>query len=269
MLILYSSRCGAPTTREVTDVNRFTNKNVLLTGAASGIGRATAQRLVEEGAHVFCVDMNLDGLKETAAGSYQISGVMDIFVGDISTLDGVHAIIDEAAHVMGRIDCLVNIAGVMKMEPFEKSTDETWMRMININLTGTYWMCRECMPHLLESKGNIVNVASIGAISGLPYTAAYGASKAGVLALTKSIAIEMAAKGVRANTVSPGGIHTPLASKQKLPDGFDYAYLPRFSGKLGRGEPEDVAGVIALLASDRDGKFITGCDYTVDGGTVF
>ena len=129
-------------------------------------------------------------------------------------------------------------------------------------------MCREALPHLEESRGNIVNISSTSAIRGLPYGIAYGASKGGVSALTKSIAVEYGKRGVRANTVCPGSILTDMQKNSGLPEDIDWNLIPRISALDEFGKPEDIAAMVALVASEADGKHITGAEMLVDGGTV-
>ena len=250
-------------------MQRFSGKKILVTGAAAGIGRATVLRLAEEGGHLFCVDVAEAGLRETVElASRSGSGRAEWALCNVASLESVRATVSQAVKSMGGLDVLINVAGVIKMQNFERSTEDNWQRIIDINLTGTYHMCRECIPHLLESRGNIVNISSTSAIRGLPWGAAYAASKGGVSAMTKSIAVEFAKQGVRANTVCPGSIDTGMNNSSTLPDKMDFSLIPRIDAMMGKKGPESVAGVIALLASEQDGGHITGCDYVVDGGTV-
>ncbi|HQQ63932.1 MAG TPA: SDR family NAD(P)-dependent oxidoreductase [Pseudomonadales bacterium] len=249
-------------------MQRFTERNVLITGAGAGIGRATAVRIASEGGRVFCVDVSGDGLVETVRQVAGVGGNADWALCDVGSLDSVRSAVKQAVATMGSLHVLVNVAGVIKMQNFERSTDENWHRIIGINLTGTYWMCREAIPHLLESKGNIVNVSSTSAIRGLPWGAAYAASKGGVSAMTKSIAVEFAKQGLRANTVCPGSISTGMNNNSTLPEKMDFSLIPRIDAMMGSKGPEYVASVIALLASEQDGGHITGSEYVMDGGTV-
>lgn len=249
-------------------MQRFQGKNILITGAAAGIGRATAERLASEGGRVFCLDVVEAGIRETAEAIGKGGGQAGYAVCDVGNLESVQAAVRLAVETMGSLDVLVNVAGVIKMQNFEHSTDDNWHRIIGINLTGTYWMCRECIPFLLASKGNIVNVSSTSAIRGLPWGAAYAASKGGVSAMTKSIAVEFAKQGLRANTVCPGSIATGMNNNNTLPEKMDFSLIPRIDAMMGQKGPEYVASVIALLASEQDGGHITGSEYVMDGGTV-
>jgi NAD(P)-dependent dehydrogenase (short-subunit alcohol dehydrogenase family) len=249
-------------------MQRFNGKHILITGAANGIGRATALRLANEGGHVFCVDISDAQLAETVELIRQTGGKADSTICNVGSLESIQATVKLALEKMGSLDVLVNVAGVIKMENFERSTDDNWHRIIGINLTGTYWMCREAIPHLLASKGNIVNVSSTSALRGLPWSAAYAASKGGVSAMTKSIAVEFAKQGLRANTVCPGSISTGMNNQHTLPEKMDFSLIPRIDAMMGAKGPEYVAAVIALLASEEDGGHITGSEYVMDGGIV-
>jgi NAD(P)-dependent dehydrogenase (short-subunit alcohol dehydrogenase family) len=142
-----------------------------------------------------------------------------------------------------------------------------WSRVIAVNLTATFLMCKAAIPHLLQRGGNIVNVSSTSALQGMPYGAAYGSSKAGVLALTRGIAVEYAARGLRANAVCPGSIETPMTNADMLPKGIDMKLLRRMMPLDRARGPETVASVIAMLAS-ADGAHINGEFIRVDGGTL-
>ncbi len=249
-------------------MNRFNDKVILLTGASAGIGAATAKRLAAEGGQLFCLDVVEEGLNQTVADIKNGGGKAEALICDVSNVDSVKAAVTACLESYGRIDVLVNVAGVIKLDHAVNITDELWHRMISINLTGTFYMCRECLPQLEASKGNIVNISSTSAIRGLPYGIAYGASKGGVSALTKSIAVEYGKKGVRANTVCPGSILTNMQKDSGLPDDIDWNLIPRISALDEFGVPEDIAGVVAMVASEQDGKHITGTELIVDGGTV-
>jgi NAD(P)-dependent dehydrogenase (short-subunit alcohol dehydrogenase family) len=249
-------------------MNRFTGKIILITGAAAGIGRATAERLASEGGYVFCADVAEEGLRDTVERITSVGGQADSVQCNVGSLESVQAAVKTVVDKAGQLDVLVNCAGVIKMQNFEHSTDDNWNRIISINLTGTYLMCREAIPYLLASKGNIVNISSTSAIRGLPWSAAYAASKGGMTAMTKSIAVEFAKQGLRANVVCPGSIKTGMNNNSTLPEKMDFSLIPRVDALMGAKGPEHVAAVVALLASDQDGAHITGSEYVVDGGTV-
>lgn len=248
-------------------MQRFTDKVVLITGAASGIGRSTAERLAGEGGSIFCVDVQKEALDETVkqlrAGGARAEGRLC----DISNEEQVKACVKACVDTFGRIDVLCNMAGILKFVYTHEMTLADFNRIMTVNVTGTFLMCREALPELIKSKGNIINAASTSAFQGLPWGAAYGASKAAVLSMTRSIAVDYAKQGVRANCVAPGDILTPLATNVTFPEGADFSIMARCTSLTGAKGPEVVAGVIAMLGSD-DGIHITGECVRMDGGTL-
>lgn len=245
---------------------RFQGRSVLVTGAGSGIGRAAAQRLAEEGARVLCAD--LDGAAgEAAAAAIRASGGQAAATRcDVSDPASVAAAVALAVSHSGRLHALVNVAGVGH---FRRTTDETlesWNRTIAINLTGTFLMCREALPHLRETRGAIVNTASAAGLKAHPYSAAYCASKGGVVMLTKALAAEYGRGGLRVNCVCPGRVETPFVNNFQLPDGVNPAALMRIMPLREQpAGPSEVAAVIAFLASD-DASYVNGDAIAVDGG---
>ena len=249
---------------------RFSNKVIIVTGAASGIGQATAVRLVAEGGNVIGVDTNEEGLRATvekAQAGAADGGKARFLVGSVSDEATVKRIVAQVVAEEGRLDVLVNMAGVLRSKAITDTTVEMFQSLININLLGTFMFCREALPHLEKTRGNIVNAASTSAQFGHPYMVAYAASKGGVYALTHTLAWEYLKKGVRVNAVAPGGILTPLVMKQATEmDTYDldlFGHLSRVDGAF--GQPENVASVIAMLASD-DAAHMTGEVVKMDGG---
>lgn len=248
-------------------MQRFTGKVVLVTGAGSGIGRAAAERLAAEGGSVFCVDLNLDSATETVGLIAAAGGTALAHRCDVSDEAQVQACVDACVAEFGSLSVLVHMAGLLKFEWTHEMSLAAWQQVIDINLTGTFLLCRAALPHLIESQGNIVNAASTAALAGLPWGAAYSASKGGVLAMTRSMAVEYAKQGVRANAVCPGDIKTNMTVDISMPANMDPALLTRISSLNGPKGPEVVAGVIAMLASE-DGAHITGESIRMDGGTL-
>jgi NAD(P)-dependent dehydrogenase (short-subunit alcohol dehydrogenase family) len=246
---------------------RFTDRVSLVTGAASGIGRATALRLAAEGATVFASDVATEGLLETAALAADCTGTITTTRTDVADEASVHDFVAEAVERHGRIDVLVNVAGVLAFSHTHEFPLAEWNRLLTINLTGTFLACREALPHLVESRGVIVNLASTSAHRGQPWSAAYSATKGGVLALTRTLAVEYAAQGVRVNSVSPGAIETPIMEAFHLPEGADFNLLRRVMPIGPNGKPEGIAAAIAFIASD-EASHMNGADLLVDGATV-
>ena len=248
-------------------MNRFDDKVVLITGAASGIGRATAQRVGSEGARLFCVDVQAKALAEAveALGAAGIEAHGE--AADLSDASVPARVVKACIDRFGRLDVLLNVAGILRMDNTHELELDDWNRVIAVNLTASFLMCKAAIPHLLEREGNIVNVASTSALQGMPYGAAYGSSKAGVLALTRGIAVEYGKRGLRANAVCPGSIETPMTNPDRIPKDIDWKLLRRMMPLDRARGPETVAGVIALLASD-DGAHVNGEFIRVDGGTL-
>ncbi len=248
-------------------MQRFTDKVVLVTGAGSGIGRAAALRIAAEGGSIYCLDVNQAGLDETLALIAAEGGEAAAQLCDVASEEQVRAAVAACVERYGSLYALVNMAGILRFDDTDALETSAWQRVIDVNLTGTMILCREVLPHLLASRGSIVNAASTAALSGLPCGTAYSASKGGVLAMTRSIAVEYAKRGVRANCVCPGDINTGMTVDIKWPPNMDFELIARISSLSGAKSPDVMSGVIALLASE-DGIHITGEDIRVDGGTL-
>ncbi len=242
-------------------------QTIIITGAGSGIGRASAIRTAAEGASVCCVD--IDGARAGATAEELVAAGAKAVARpcDISVPDQVRAAVDDCVAQLGGLHALVNMAGILRFDDTEQLPLEKWQQVLDINLTGTLLLCQAALPHLLEAGGSIVNAASTAALSGLPCGAAYSASKGGVLAMTRSLAVEYAKRGVRANCVCPGDIKTDMTRGIDFPANMDYSLMGRISSLTGPREADVVAGVVAMLISD-DGAHITGEDIRVDGGTL-
>jgi meso-butanediol dehydrogenase / (S,S)-butanediol dehydrogenase / diacetyl reductase len=239
-------------------------KKVLITGAASGIGRATAIRFAADGALVTIGDINAGGLEETAA---MMASAPRIQPYDAVDPASCRALVAAAAE--DGLDAVCNISGMLKWGPSEDFAIEDFERILRINTTSVFAICQAAYPHLVKTKGNVVNTASTAALQGIAYTIAYSASKHGVAAITRGLAIEWAAKGVRVNAICPGHVNTPMGNAAPPPGDVDWALVMRNAPKLLNGmcEPEDVAELFAYLASDRAAK-ITGSLFTIDGGQL-
>jgi NAD(P)-dependent dehydrogenase (short-subunit alcohol dehydrogenase family) len=248
-------------------MRRFEGRVALISGAAAGIGRATALRFAEEGASLHLIDIAAEGLAETvglceASGASVASGVCDI-----TNEDDVRQNVARCIDRFGRLDTLCNIAGILLLDHFDRITPDQFRRVLEVNLVGTFMLCQAALPHLLESKGSIVNTSSTSALAGMPYGAAYGTSKGGVSALTRTLAVEFGKRGVRCNAVNPGSIKTAMMGGGLLPKDVDGQLLMRAMSLGPPRGPEVVAATIAMLASD-DGIHINGEEIRVDGGTL-
>lgn len=243
---------------------RFEGKRVLVTGAASGIGRATARLFASEGAQVTIGDINEVGLAETAA---LIGAGATAVPYNAEDHDSCRALVAQAA---GKgLDVLCNVAGMLKWGPTASFAVEDFEKILRINTTSVFVLCQAALPHLLASKGNVVNIGSTSGLRGMIYTAAYCASKHAVVGMTTALAAEYAAQGVRVNAVCPGHVTTPM-TQQAAPEGeIDWDMVMRGMPKLADGScaPEDIAEAVAFLASDRARK-ATGTVLVVDGGQL-
>ena len=243
---------------------RFSGKKILVTGAASGIGRATAIRFASEGAMVTIGDINEAGLQETAK---MMEGNPRIQPFDATDVESCRALLPAAA--TDGLDVLCNISGMLKWGPSIDFAVDDFERILKINTTSVFVLCQAALPHLIKSKGNIVNTASTAALQGIAYTIAYSASKHAVSAITKGLAIEFAAKGVRINAICPGHVNTPMGNSAPPAGDVNWDLVMRNAPKLENGscEPEDIAALFAYLASEEARK-ITGSLFTIDGGQL-
>lgn len=242
----------------------FEGRNVLVTGAASGIGRVTAIRFAAAGARVTIGDRDCDGLEETVAMMALRPVVQPYDAADFESCRQLVAV----ASANG-LDVLCNIAGMLKWGPSADFGVEDFEAIMRVNATSVFLLCQAALPHLVESRGTIINTASTAALQGIAYTIAYSASKHAVAAITKGLAIEYGAKGVRVNAICPGHVNTPMTQTAPPAGDVDWALVMRNAPKLADGtcEPEDIAEMFVFLASARARK-ITGALFTVDGGQL-
>lgn len=243
----------------------FAGRGILITGAARGIGRATAHYLAARGAALALADMDGDGVKATAAALAGEDAAIFASPLDVRDTAAVKAFVDAAESALGPIDGLVPSAGVAQAMPAERMDDAVWDRVIDINLSSVFRICREVGRRMLDrGQGAIVTLASVTAKGGQPGRANYAASKWGIVGLTKTLAVEWGARGVRVNAVAPNGVDTPMI-RDGLPPAFvDDVMLDRTPlGRLAR--PEEVAAAIAFLLSD-EAAYVNGAVLEVDGG---
>lgn len=243
---------------------RFEGKSIIITGAASGIGLATAKKFAAEGARLVLGDRNAEGI---AAAARDIGGGAIGMTLNVADEASCQAVIDRAVSAHGGIDVLCNIAGVLDFGRMEDLDKTRWDNTIAVNLTGVYLMTRAAMPHLLKVKGNVVNMASAAGLVGVPFNSVYVASKHGVVGLTKALALEYSKQGIRINCICPTGVKTPMISGAP-PENIDWELVMRSVPWLDGGEncdPEDIADAVAFLAS-AEARRITGVAFPVDGG---
>lgn len=248
-------------------MSRFDRKVLLLTGAGSGIGRATALKLASEGASLFITDVNAEGLAQTAQDAQKLGGTVESSVSDISDEDQAKASVAACVKSYGRLDALCNNAGVIAYENAHDMSFAFWRRILSINLDGTFLMTREAIPHLLETRGAIVNIGSTAGLAGLAYASAYSASKGAVHAFTRALAVEYADRGLRANSICPASIQTGMSEGVRLPKGAKFELLNRLSSLHDDAGPEVVADLVLFLASD-EAKYISGEEIRVDGAAL-
>lgn len=240
----------------------LTGKTVLLTGATGGIGRAIAKTLHAQGANLVLTDISVEALEKFKA---ELGERVEVFAGDITNLDIIKFLLKFSKEHFDSIDILINNAGITKDTLSMRMTDEMWDKVLTVNLTAGFRLTREILPQMMKKRwGRIISMASIVGVIGNLGQANYAASKAGLIAMTKSVAQEVAGRGITANCIAPGFIGTPMT--ENLPDNVKQAMLDRIPMKR-MGTPQDIANVVAFLASD-ESAYITGQTINVNGGML-
>ena len=246
-------------------MSRFTGKVALITGAASGIGRAVTLRLAREGAQVLALDVQDEGLAETAGLAAESGGAVVARLGDVSSVAECRAAVAECVQRFGRLDVLGNVAGIARGEHVTDVTEAEYRQMMGVNVDGYFFLAQAAIPHLLETSGNIVNIASNAGLMGQAYTVVYCMSKGAVVQLTRALAMEYAKTSLRVNAIAPGGIMTNLVAGYRMPPDVDLDLVTRYTGLRGMGSPDDVAALFAFLASD-EARNTHGAIVTSDRG---
>ncbi len=243
-------------------MNRFKGKVVLVTGAGSGIGAGTARRFLKEGAFVVLNGRREHKLKETVAG-FDVAKFL-VHSGDISDERYVERLVADTVAKFGKLDVLVNNAAFASFGPFEKTTTEDWRKVMATDLDGVFFATREALPYLLQTKGAIINLSSASGLGGDWGLSAYNAAKGAVTNFTRALALEYGSRGVRINAVAPSLTSTEATAEIEKNEAVMVAFRERLP--IGRAAtPEEVAGVIAFLASE-DALFVNGVILPVDGG---
>jgi NAD(P)-dependent dehydrogenase (short-subunit alcohol dehydrogenase family) len=264
-----------PTVATHYDAAAMSERAVLVTGAAGGIGRAVAERFLAQGDAVALADLDEERLAKAAAELAGEGRSVSTVVADVRSVADCDAMVRATVEVFGRLDVLVNCAGVWVEGPTHEMTEEQWDRTVDVNLKGTFFACRFAIPHLLRNEGCIVNLSSDAGLVGTPETAVYCASKGGVSLLTKALAMELAPRGVRVNAVCPNDVDTPMLAGQARDFGGDdpQGYLDALLAKYPQGErsrfirPEEIAALVAYLAS-AEAAPITGACIPIDFGST-
>jgi NAD(P)-dependent dehydrogenase (short-subunit alcohol dehydrogenase family) len=242
-------------------------KVALVTGAASGLGRATAYALGRAGADVCVVDVNATALEDTAA-ALRALGVRPLaHVADLSVRENCAGAVAAAVAGLGRLDALCNVAGIIVMCNAHEMRAVDYERTVAVNLSAPFYLMQAAIPHLLETHGAVVNVTSSAAFVGEAYAAVYCATKAGLTHMTKALAMEYVHKPIRFNAVAPGGMATNIGNTIRMPEGVDYALVKRYTGLRGLIEVDDAAELIAFLASDAGRSFHGAC-INIDRGVT-
>ena len=243
---------------------RFSGKVALVTGAGSGIGQATSVRLGSEGAVVVGSDVNAAGLEETT-GMVGEEGEFHPVVSDVRSRNACQELVASVVADHGRLDVLCNIAGVARGHRVGEVDQETWDLIMGVNVEGVFWMSQAALPHLESSGGCIVNMASNAGLMGQAYTVPYCASKGAVVLMTKAMAMETMKTDVRINAIAPGGVETNLAVAFGFPDEPDMELMGRYMGFRGMAQADDIASLVAYLASDEAHR-IHGAVLSIDAG---
>jgi meso-butanediol dehydrogenase/(S,S)-butanediol dehydrogenase/diacetyl reductase len=245
---------------------RFTDRAAVITGAASGIGRAVALRLASEGARVLAVDINADGLAETAQSAKELTGQIVPRVADLRVHDDCFAVVEESVAEFGQLNVLGNVAGVLRVGHVTEQLEETYRHLFAVNTDAYFFLSQAAIPHLLQTRGNIVNIASNSGLMGGAYTVAYCMTKGAVVQLTKALAMEFMKRKIRINAIAPGSTDTNIMQGVEFPEDAEWDLIMRYSTPHRRpATPDQIAGLFAWVASD-EGLNVHGAILSSDAG---
>ncbi len=252
------------------DNTEFQNKVALVTGGAMGIGKAVAKLLAARGSKVLIVDRAVQEGSLTVEEINHLGGNAEFFKADVSNIDNCSEAVKKAVELFGKLDIVSINAGIQRYGTVESTPENEWDEVMNINLKSVFYICKFAIPHLKKTKGSIVNMTSVQAFAMQRGVAAYTTSKHALIGLTKSMAIDFAHDGIRVNCVAPGTVETPMLKYAAAldPDPESVYENCKNMHPIGRiAQPEEIAEVVAFLASDR-ASFVTGSCYLVDGGLL-
>jgi meso-butanediol dehydrogenase/(S,S)-butanediol dehydrogenase/diacetyl reductase len=253
--------------KEIRMERDFEGRVVLVTGAARGFGRAVARAFAARGASLFLVDILADKLEATRA-ELDAKGVpVRAMAADVAQRETCFAATAAAVDAYGRLDVLCNVAGIVRFNHVPDVSAEEWAQVLAVNLSAPFFFSQAAIPHLLKTSGNIVNVASQTATIGAAYLVAYSVSKAAIVQMTRSMAMEYMHQSIRINAVAPGTMRTPIGKGVTQPEGMDVALVERYTGMRPASEPEDIAELVVFTASDK-GRAIHGACLSADGGVT-
>lgn len=243
------------------------SKTAFITGAARGLGKEIAAALGRAGHSLYLVDILGDRLEESAAELRAAGHTVWTCTADVSDRQQCVDAVADCVAVAGNLTVLVNCAGIVRFDHFTDVPEEVWNRILGVNLSGPFFLTQAALPHVIAARGNIVMVASSNGLTGTPYTGPYSATKAALISLTKTLAMEYVEHPIRVNAVCPGPMATEMAAHQTRPDTLDFAKVVRYSGQRGLAEASDVASVVAFLASDAAAA-VHGAIWTADVGAT-
>ena len=239
----------------------------LVTGGARGLGRDIAEALIADDCSVFLVDILGDRLAETCAELRKAGATCETMVADVSKRENCQGAVDACLKAYGRIDVLVNCAAIVRFNRATEVPQEEFDRVMAINAAAPFWFCQAAIPHLIETKGNIVNITSQSGLIGTPYIVPYAMSKGAVVQMTRSLALEYVETPIRINAVSPGAMATEIGESAPMPEGLDMNKVARYSGLRPPTDASEVAALVAFVASSK-ASAIHGAILCADGATT-